>query len=233
MAFKAALAEKDALVARAHAVTGEETEAARDGLLRAVNEHFDDALKPKADALLHDQTTALRGQDSSTTLHVASVSHAVAFSADLAEHGSHSEVGVTHVAALARLASARTEHARMSWTPKCEGPAVLRVASPEALRGWLQAHCTLTRERDRVAPAAVPASAPAAGPPGTGAAASASGGGGGGGRRVRGADDGVAGGRHSVGGGGAGGGGARGGARAGGGGTDACECSSRACACWG
>jgi hypothetical protein len=129
-------------MAGAHAATGSEMSAAQEALHAAVDARFA-ALKKCADELLASQTSALRAQSNAIELHVDGVVHAMEFAADVAAHGSDSEVGVTHVAMLALLAAATEEHAAIIWTPTCEGPASLQLVAPDALAAWLDEHCTL------------------------------------------------------------------------------------------
>ncbi len=148
--FKTALAAKLAHVTGVHDATTKEVNAAADVYVRAVYERRD-ALNKVADELLAAQTAALRAQAKCIELHVDGVAHAIKFALDVAEHGTDSEAGVTHVSTLARLAGAKAEHAAVPWTPACEGPSTLRLATREAMWAWLNETCTLIAVREAVA----------------------------------------------------------------------------------
>ena len=164
-AFKTALAAKIADVTRVHDATNVDIDAAAEAHISAVNERRG-ALKKVSDDLLTVQLATLRAQAKAVELHVDSVTHAIKFATDVAAHGTDSEVGVTHVAALARLGGAKGEHTAVPWTPACEGPATLRLATRDALAAWLAEQCRLVTareaEEERAAAAAAVAAAAAA-----------------------------------------------------------------------
>ena len=145
--FKEALAAKIADVTGANASSKAAVDASRAMQHAAVDARCD-ALNASLDTLLTNQLATLRAQSKGVELHIDSVSHAINFATDVAAHGTDSEVGVTHVTALARLAGAKEEHAAVPWTPACEGASRLVMPSPEATSAWLAQQCKLVTARE-------------------------------------------------------------------------------------
>ncbi len=130
--YKAAMAAKIAEVDRIHAATVASIEGSRARLHAAADVRCD-ALKKVAGDLLAAQRAVLRAQTEGIELHLKGIAHVVDFARDVAEFGTNSEVLVTNLVTLARLAGAAEEHAKVEWTPACEGPSPWQAAAATAL----------------------------------------------------------------------------------------------------